>query len=134
MANDGAIVASLAGLMGGLTAGVYLGIAVYTFAKHGSSRTVNIYQKLAQLLSGWGNIGNAVWHFLVVALMATNTKYYKAAGIDDADNFIPAAVLGVLNVLLGLRTLGKISFFGNGPCVAEINGHLQFASKSLFTF
>ena len=65
MVNDGGVVAGLAGLMGGLTASFYLGIGIYTFAKYGSSKTVNKYQKLAQLLSGWGNVGNAIWHFLL---------------------------------------------------------------------
>ena len=41
----------------------------------------------------------------------------------------PAAVLGVLNMLLALRTLGKISFFGNGSRKNILNREIALEIK-----
>jgi hypothetical protein len=62
-------------------------------------------RRLARLLSGWANMGNAVVHLLLIIALQTDTERYKLFFPDEAETPVGPAVLLVINGLVGRSTL-----------------------------
>lgn len=98
------LVASLA-LVGAATLNLYVGATMPN--SYGRKEL-----KLVRLLSGWGNAGNAIVHaFLIVYLIVADPEPLKI--VPDSDNPTGPAMLAVINLTLGLRTLRR----GGGPAL-----------------
>jgi len=61
-------------------------------------------RRIARLLSGWANVGNAVTHAYLILMLMTDTGRYKVF-FDDADNPVGPIGLLVVNALIGLKSL-----------------------------
>ena len=67
MANDGGIVLALLLLIAALCAVFYSSIALYASAP--TKEPASFPARLARLLSGWANVGNAVTHGLLIVVL-----------------------------------------------------------------
>lgn len=79
--NDGGVVVALVLLMAGLCAIFFGAVALYASAdivltNQQKQKSVRA-RRLARLLSGWANIGNAVVHALLIVMLVTDTERYK---------------------------------------------------------
>ena len=107
--NDGAIVVALVLLMAGLCAVMFSAVALYASAdvvlsKAQKEKTVRA-RRLARLLSGWANMANAVTHALLIVMLLTDTERYKIYFPDEAEMPIGPVILGIINGLVGIKTL-----------------------------
>jgi len=108
--NDGGIVVALVLMTIALCTVFFSSIVVY----HGATDMVLTYEKkkrmvparrLARLLAGWANVGNAVVHALLVTMLVTDVERYKVFFPDEAEKPIGPVILGVVNLLIGAKTL-----------------------------
>ncbi|CAB9507736.1 expressed unknown protein [Seminavis robusta] len=95
VANDGAIVAVLLLMMVALAAEMVFCIILYATNQ----------KRIAKLISGWSNVGNAMIHILLAVVLYSDTERCLQAGIDDAENFAGPLVLVFINGAIGLKTL-----------------------------
>mmetsp|Transcript_70598 Transcript_70598/g.117226 ORF Transcript_70598/g.117226 Transcript_70598/m.117226 type:complete len:193 (+) Transcript_70598:17-595(+) len=107
--NDGGIVVALVLLIAMLCTVFFSAIVLYASAdiaitKDQKEKTVRA-RRIARLLSGWANIGNAVVHALLIVMLVSDTKRFKVFFPDEAE--MPAGPIGllVLNALVGLKSL-----------------------------
>mmetsp|Transcript_38511 Transcript_38511/g.128776 ORF Transcript_38511/g.128776 Transcript_38511/m.128776 type:complete len:191 (+) Transcript_38511:35-607(+) len=107
--NDGGVIAALVLLMAALAALFFSAVMLYasaevTLSKEQKEKTVRA-RRLARLLSGWSNVGNAVVHALLVIMLLTDTERYKVFFPDEAEMPIGPVVLGAINGFVGAKTL-----------------------------
>ena len=110
--NDGGLIVALVLMMGALSAVFFSAIRLYasadeyTLSNEKKEKCVPA-RRLAKLLSGWANVGNAVVHALLVTAELTDPERYKAFFPDDFETTLPwgPIILGVINGLVGLKTL-----------------------------
>ena len=62
-------------------------------------------RRLARLLSGWANVGNAVVHALLIIMLVSDSDRYKVFFPDEAETPVGPVVLMVVNGLVGRATL-----------------------------
>lgn len=106
--NDGGIVATLALLVIALDAVFFSAIALYASADivltmKQKQKTIRA-RRLARLLSGWANVGNAAVHVLLITMLMTDTHRYSAFFPAAKMPIGPAALL-LVNAIVGARTL-----------------------------
>ena len=107
--NDGGIIVALVLLICFLCSLFYGAVVLYASAtnfvlsKEKKEKVVPA-RRLARLLAGWANVGNAVTHALLVAMLLSDSTRYVAF-FDDAEQPVGPIVLGVINGLVGLKTL-----------------------------
>jgi len=107
--NDGGVVVALVLLMAALAAVFFAAITLYSscdivLSKEQKEKSVRA-RRLARLLSGWSNIGNAVVHLLLIITFLSDTERYKMFFPDEAETPIGPALLLVVNGLVGRSTL-----------------------------
>ena len=109
MANDGGVVVALVLMVAALSSVFFGAVALYASAdlvltaeqKHKSVPA----RRLARLLSGWANVGNAAAHALLVAAMLADAERFKVFFPGEAELPVGPAVLVLLNGLVGRSTL-----------------------------
>ena len=107
--NDGGVVVALVLLVAALS-GVFFGaVALYSSADivlTGEQRQKSVRaRRLARLLSGWANVGNAVVHVVLVAMFLTETERYKVYFPDEAVMPVGPIALVLVNAIVGRATL-----------------------------
>ena len=104
MANDGGIVLALLLLIAALCAVFYSSIALYASAP--TKEPASFPARLARLLSGWANVGNAVTHGLLIVVLLTDKGRYGAYFPDEVNSYAAGPVcLGLINGLIGFFSL-----------------------------
>ena len=107
--NDGGIIVALVLLVAALCVVFFGAVALYASADivlttEQKQKTVRA-RRLARLLSGWANVGNAAAHALLIVMLVTDAERYKTFFPDEAAMPVGPAILGVLNGLVGRSTL-----------------------------
>eukprot|EP00992_Anisonema_acinus_P005307 TRINITY_DN17876_c0_g1_i1.p2 TRINITY_DN17876_c0_g1~~TRINITY_DN17876_c0_g1_i1.p2 ORF type:complete len:186 (+),score=45.63 TRINITY_DN17876_c0_g1_i1:43-600(+) len=107
--NDGGIVVALVLLMAALSAVFFSAVMLYAGATEGSEKKEKRVpaKRLAKLLSGWANVGNAVAHVLLVTAELADPERYRVHFPDDFAAALPwgPLILAVINGLVGLNSL-----------------------------
>jgi len=87
--NDGGIIAALVLLVAVLCGVFAAAVLLYATADNVLTperrQKCNESRRLARLLSGWANIGNAVVHALLVIMLSTDTARYKVFFPEEAE-------------------------------------------------
>ena len=99
--NDGGIIVALVLLVAALCVVFFGAVALYASADivlttEQKQKTVRA-RRLARLLSGWANVGNAVAHALLIVMLVTDAERYKTFFPDEAAMPVGPAILGVLS-------------------------------------
>ena len=107
--NDGGVVVALVLLVAALWVVFYSAIVLYASAdialsKEQKEKTVRA-RRVARLLSGWANIGNAAVHALLILMLLTDVERYKSYFPDEAESPVGPAVLLLVNAAVGLKSL-----------------------------
>jgi|EP00966_Prymnesium_polylepis_P140471 hypothetical protein len=107
--NDGAIVVALVLLVAALCTAFFGAVALYASADivlTGEQKQKYVRaRRLARLLSGWANVGNAVVHALLIAMLLSDTARYKVFFPDEAEMPIGPVFLLIANAYVGRATL-----------------------------
>lgn len=107
--NDGGVVVALLLLVAALCAVFFGAVATYASAdivltNEQKAKSIRA-RRLARLLSGWANVGNAVVHALLVLMLVTDKERYKVFFPDEAELPVGPVCLLVVNALVGRATL-----------------------------
>eukprot|EP00310_Coccolithus_braarudii_P012725 CAMPEP_0183334330 /NCGR_PEP_ID=MMETSP0164_2-20130417/2970_1 /TAXON_ID=221442 /ORGANISM="Coccolithus pelagicus ssp braarudi, Strain PLY182g" /LENGTH=192 /DNA_ID=CAMNT_0025503447 /DNA_START=10 /DNA_END=588 /DNA_ORIENTATION=+ len=107
--NDGGIVVALVLLVAALASIFFGAVALYASAdivltSEQKQKSVRA-RRLARLLSGWANVGNAAVHGLLIIMLVTDSERYKQFFPDEAEMPLGTAFMLVLNLLVGRCTL-----------------------------
>jgi len=107
--NDSGVIVALVLLMATTCAVFFGAVTLYAscdivLPKEQKEKSVRA-RRLARLLSGWANMGNAVVHLLLIIALQTDTERYKLFFPDEAETPVGPAVLLVINGLVGRSTL-----------------------------
>ena len=97
-AKDGGIIVALVLLVGALAAVFFSAIVLYASAdigltKEQKEKTIRA-RRIARLLSGWANVGNAMVHALLISML-----------IGEVDSPVGPAVMLATNAIVGFRSL-----------------------------
>jgi len=107
--NDGGIVVALVLLMAALCTVMFGALSVYVSADNvltPEQKTKSNYaRRLARLLSGWANVGNAVTHAYLIIMLMTDQDKYKPFFPDEVESPVGPAALMIINGLVGRSTL-----------------------------
>jgi len=107
--NDGGIVVALVLLMAALAAVFFGAVTLYAscdiaLSKEQKEKSVRA-RRLARLLSGWANVGNAAVHVLFVIALVSDKERYVVFFPDEGENPWKPFCLAVVNGLVGRSTL-----------------------------
>ena len=96
--KDGGIIVALVLLVGALAAVFFSAIVLYASAdigltKEQKEKTIRA-RRIARLLSGWANVGNAMVHALLIGML-----------IGEVDSPVGPAVMLATNAIVGFRSL-----------------------------
>lgn len=107
--NDGSVVVALVLLVAALSTIFFGAVTLYASADivlTGEQKQKSVRaRRLARLISGWANVGNAVVHALLIIMLTTDSDRYKVFFPDEAEAPVGPLVLMVVNGLVGRATL-----------------------------